>query len=416
MAGAATVANVPEVLKYIWDPEVREIFLYGEAPYFAMVEKDTSWEGLYQIVTLKFGGMAGRSTRFDRAKVNKSPNKFSKMQVETADDYALWSVDNKLLTLSRSNKGSLLRELADATESAMEKFKRSTIRKLWGTGGGSIGKIATAGISGSTFTLDDKNDIRNFNIDDVLEFAADDGYTGSGGVWSGTRTVTALDEDAGTVTVDSALSGIVGLAAGHFVFHDGDYANCLKGVPAYITSSAPGVSNIPTSIWGMTRTAHPTRFAGHRFTGALAQVHEEVKDALTKAHIRNCKITHLFMRPESFTSLEMTLESNRRYDGEEKVGSVGFRSLEFISQGGQTVKCFGDPDIRLLPNGATPIYGMNLDSWTLHTAEEYPMWLTEDGKKKFMTEENSNAVEGRIGGYGNLYTNSPHDNFVLGLT
>jgi hypothetical protein len=79
------------------------------------------------------------------------------------------------------------------------------------------------------------------------------------------------------------------------------------------------------------------------------------------------------------------------------------------------VKCWGDPSIRLLPSGAEPVYGLNMDGWLLHSAEEYPQWLTAD-EKKFMTEENANAKEGRVGGYAEAYTNKPGENWLLGLT
>jgi hypothetical protein len=43
------------------------------------------------------------------------------------------------------------------------------------------------------------------------------------------------------------------------------------------------------------------------------------------------------------------------------------------------------------------------------------MWLTADGSKKFLTEENANAREGRLGGYGNLYpTNCTQFVLLLG--
>ena len=44
------------------------------------------------------------------------------------------------------------------------------------------------------------------------------------------------------------------------------------------------------------------------------------------------------------------------------------------------------------------------------------MWLTLDGKREFDTERDANASEGRIGGYGQPYTNEPGNNFVLELT
>lgn len=411
--GASNVSNVPEMLKSIWDDEVPD-YQYEDAVFYALIEKDTSWDGLYQYVTCKIGNGGGHGSTFDAAKRNKGPSTFKKMQIETADNFAVWSVDNKLITLSRNQRGALMRALQEATEAAQYGFKRRTVRGLWGTGGGSIGKVSS--VSTVYLTLTDPNDIRNFNIGDVCAFANDDGYLASAGVFGSTRQVVGLDEDGGIVEFDTTLATIAGLGANDFVFIDGDYAATMKGVPFYVTTSAPGVSSIPTSAWGMLRTSHPTHLAGHRFTGDANQISEEIMNALTKAFRRNCKTSHIFLEPELFTEFAMSLESSRVRYADEKVGKVGFTGIEVVSQSGKVVKCFGDPAIRKSPSGNSLVWGLNLDSWKLHSAEEYPMWLTADGEKKFLTEENANAREGRIGGYAQCYTNAPGENWVLELS
>lgn len=414
-SGASTTANVPELLKSIWDDEVPD-YQYEDEVFYGKIEKDTSWDGIYQIITCKIGNGGGHSTQFGTAKANKGPSTFKKMQIETSDNFSLWSVDNKLITLSRNQKGALMRALQEATEGAQNKFKRRTVRALWGTGGGSIGKVATGGISTVYLTLDDINDIRNFDIGDVCAFAPDDGYTASAGVFDQTRTVVAVDEDLGRVQFDTTLATITGLIAGCFVFIDGDYGSTMKGVPFYVTSSAPGVSGVPTTKWGMDCTTWPQRLSGHRFAGDQNQVPEEVMNALTKAFRRNCNTTDVFFSPELFNEFAQGLESQRQRPAEEKIGRVGYTGIEVTSQSGKTVKCWGDPSVRKLPSGNQAIYGLNMDGWVLHSAEAYPMWLTADGEKKFMVEENNNAREGRVGGYAQTYTNAPGENWVLELS
>ena len=53
---AATVANVPETLKDIWEDEIHD-FLYEDSTWFGQIPKDTSWEGENQIITVMYGGM-----------------------------------------------------------------------------------------------------------------------------------------------------------------------------------------------------------------------------------------------------------------------------------------------------------------------------------------------------------------------
>lgn len=413
--GASTISNVPEMLKSIWDDEVPD-YQYEDEVFYGLIEKDTGWDGLYQYVTCKIGNGGGHSASFTTAKANKGTSTFKRMQIETADNFALWSVDNKLITLSRNQKGALMRALQEATEGAQHKFKRRTVRALWGTGGGSIGKVATNGINTVYLTLADANDIRNFDIGDICSFANDNGYTATAGVMPETRRVVGIDEDDGIVQFDTTLATISGLGAGDFVFIEGDYAAVMKGVPFYCTSSEPGVDNIPTTKWGMDCTTWPTRLSGHRFTGDQNQVAEEVMNALTKAFRRNCKTSHIFFSPELFNEFAQGLESQRQRPSDEKVGRVGYIGIEVTSQSGKTVKCYGDPSVRKSPLGNQVVYGLNLDSWVLHSAESYPMWLTSDGEKKFMTEENANAKEGRVGGYGQAYCRALGEQWQLELS
>jgi hypothetical protein len=415
MGTAATIANVPQILKNIWQNDIFD-FMYEDQPFLGLVDKDTSWDGLYQIITVEYGGMAGRSATFTNAQGNKSPPKYAQMQVLTRDNFALWSVDHKLITLSRNDRGALVRALAESTEKATSKLKRSSCWAFWGNGGGACGRVSA--IAADLITLYDVNDVRNFDIDDVITLSSDDG-TGGAGVRAGTLTIDGIDEDAGTLsTVGNVVAGIAAAVVGDYIFHQGDYNAIFLGVPSYVTPSAPGSGGVPASLWGMTRTDFPTRLAGSRFTGAAATPEDAIKSALAKAHRRNIRTTHLFASPEIYNTIEGNLGSDRRYV-DEKVGTVGFKALEFTSQGGKTVKLYSDADIRKNAAGTTQyVYGLNMDTWKFHTADEYPMWLASvaNGGGKFMLEENANQTEGRLGGYGQLYTKAPGQNWVLALT
>ncbi len=420
MGSAANIANVPQILKNVWQDDIFD-FMYAEQPLFGLLEKDTSWDGLYQLITVMYGGMAGVSTNFDKSKANKSPPKYKQMQVGTKDLFGLWSVDHKLITLSRNQRGALVRALGESTEKCMSKLKARACKLFWRNGGGAFGRIrtlSTTTLTNDTITFYDINDVRHWDLDDQAEFSVDDGYYGSAGVLSGTAKVIGIDEDAGKIQFDIALGGITGLTTTCYVFHEGDYANAWSGIPAYVTLNDPGVSSEPTSIWGMNRSDFKTRLAGSRFTGSNLYVQESVKKALASAHRRNIETSHLFMSPEVFNDLEMSLQGQKRYI-DEKTGTVGYKALEFTTQGGKTVKAYSDADIPKSADAATQyIWGLNLDHFKFHTATEFPMWLASvaNGSGKFMTEQNANATEGRLGGYGQLYTDAPGQHFNLAIT
>lgn len=422
MPTSATAVNTPQILKQIWEDDLYNYF-FKDAALLAHLGKETTWDGLVDNVTVQYGGMAGRSHTFTNAQNAKSPSKFAQMNVAVRENYALWSVDHMLITLSRNTRGALVRALANNTEAAIAKLKRSTCFGLWRNGGGAVGKIGA--IAGSTFTLVDINDIRNFDLDDVLTLSTDDGTGGAGLINGGlTLTVSGLNEDTGVVTCTAGIVATLAAAAvGNFVFHDGDYNKAFAGIPAYVTINAPGVSALgtatPANIWNMVRTDYPTRKAGHRFTGTVATCTADIQTALAACFRRNVEITHLFVPPEIHKAIEVSIGANRRYV-DDNVGGVGFKALVFTIQGGREVKCYPDADLPKSPDGTkTLVFGLNMDTWTFKTADEYPMWLTQvagGGAQKFMLHASENASEGRLGGYGNAFTTAPGQNFVLILT
>jgi hypothetical protein len=411
MGTAATVANVPETLKDIWEDEIHD-FMYEESTWFGQIPKDTSWEGESQIITVHYGGMNGRSATFSDAQNRKSPPKYKQMTITTRDNYALWSVDHKLIVLSRSQKGSLVRALAENTEKAMTRLKMSTCFMIWGNGGGAIGKISA--VTNDVVTLADPNDCRYFEVGDVCEASTADGT--SGAVRGQTATVEAVDEDAGTITfVEDVDSLADAWAVNDYLFHEGDFGLVFNGAQTFVPFDEPGTGGVPTTIFGMDRSAHVTRLGGHRFAASTANVADEIKTALAKAHRRKCKVTDLYTSPEVFDEVESELQTQKRYV-DETVGRVGYKGLEFATQGGKVIKLWSDSDIRKSPDGKRVVYGIKRDSWKFHTALDYPLWLTIDGKREFDLERDANQSEGRIGGYGEIYCNEPGNNFVLELT
>lgn len=418
MGSAATSVNTPLILKNVWEDLVEDYF-NDDQPFMGMVSKFTDWEGLFRLVTVPIGGMAGRSTVFGDANANKSPPKYLQMNIGVRDNFATWAVDHKLIALSRSDKGSLTRALTSSTEAAMSKLKGSQNFMNWRTGGGCVGRFSV--ISTNTGTLYDLNDIRNYDIDDVIEFAGDNGIA-AGGVCPAAATVTGLNEDTGVITFDvNIATSIPGITATPFLFHKGDYNNAFYGVPAYCPIEAPGASaETPAAIWGMTRTAYPTLLAGSRFTSSGLQLIEGIKKALAVAHRRKIDTSHLFMPPELFNDIEMSLQGARRYV-EEKVGSVGYKALIFTTQAGKDVKCYSDSDIPKNSTATTRyIFGLNLKEFKFRTAGAYPDWLNlgagQGAAGKFMVEQNANASSGRLGGYGQLYTKALRQHWNLAVT
>lgn len=396
MGSAASTLNVPEILKEIWHEEIEDYKIEGMAAW-GLVPKSTDWDGEILNVTVMIGGMAGRSNTFENSLENKSPSRYKRMQVETSDNFATWAIEHKLITLSRNNRGALVRALDAQTRHAFDKFKRSVGWQLWGNGGGAWGEIAS--IAGDTITLVDIEDATRVDIDDVVLLSDDDGVAGGGlRPYNAKLTVTGVNEKTGEISFDDDVTtAIPGATTGDFLFFDGDYGAALYGFPAYIPFDDPGTGSVPASIWGMDRTSHRTKLAGVPIGGAGLYAHEGISKALSTAKRLRVNPTHLFMSPALFNELDRTLGSARRY-ADEKVGRVGFTGIEFANGDSSPVRCYPDIDIK-----GRKVYGLDLPAFDFKSADDFPMWMTIDGKKEFFTESNANAFQGRIGGYGQLY-------------
>jgi hypothetical protein len=407
-AGAANSTNQSAVLKKIWPQDAIQDLFYDEAPLVAMLPKKTDWSGSTLEVVLQYGQINGRSTEFSRAKANKQASKKTKMSISTSDNFALWSVEHKIIVQTRNDKGALVKALEGETKSALKKFKRSVCWQVYGNGGGSIGRVATSTtLSSTTLTLRSAQSFRNIDVGDVLTFASDDGSGSSpAGIRTGSVEVTEVDPESLTVTVTPALNvGVPSIANTDFVFIDGDYANSMYGVEAYVPATAPS-----TSIWGMARSTQKRRLGGIRVGGKGMLIQEAVKKALKVAKDETASISHIFMSTDDFFNLEMNLGSTRQY-ADEKVGSVGFTGIQFVGGGSKPVKIFPDADCPV-----NVIRGFQMDTWTLHSMGEYPDFLNLNGGDKYMQEDASNSWEGRLGGYAQLYTDAPGYNFRLDMT
>jgi hypothetical protein len=390
MAGSATVANTPEILKELWEGEVEEYMLSGMALY-AMLPKSTDWDGEILNMTYMIGGMGGRSATFEDALQYKSPSKYKKAQLETADNFAVWSIDHKLITLSRNNRGALVRALDASTRHAFDKFKRAVAWQLHGNGGGCWGEIGS--ISTNTIVLADAEDATRVDIDDVVAISSDDGVAGAG-ILPHTQylTVTGVDEKTGTITFDvNVTTAFPGASTTNkHLFFAGDYGAVITGLDAICPYGTPA------NYFGMVRTTHRTKLAGVPVGGSGLQVHEGISKALSVSKRLRVSPTHLFMSPGLFNELDLTLGTQRRY-ADVKVGTVGFTGIEFANGEGAPVKCFPDIDMK-----GRKVRGLDMDGLEFKSADDYPLWLTVGDQKEFFSEANANAFQGRIGGYGQL--------------
>lgn len=407
---AANTSNLGQILKTIWtQDDINEVF-YSDFPLLAMVKKDTSWSGEARVITVPWGQVAIGGSRFDVALANRRPSRVSKMTITTNDYFVIWSVDHKLITLSRNDTGAVMRALDRETKSAMKRMKRTLGWLMYGDGGGSVGSIAS--ISTTTITLNRARDSRNFEPGMELEVYSNSGarYGSVGTNRPGTLTVAdgGVNTRTGVITFTATVATAVPLAAANdYLFPTGDYQNVFCGIDSYV----PNVADASVgTLWSMLRTDFRNRLAGVRVGGKGQLVEEAIKRSLMRLGDAGGECSHVFLNTEDYYDLEMANQSKKYGTLDTKVGTIGFRGMEFTGHNGKVVSVYPDPEC---PKNL--IYGLDLSDCVFATAGEFPDFLTVNGNK-YELEPAANAAQGRIGGYGQFYLETPGNHFVCDRT
>ncbi len=412
MATAANTTNLEQILKTLWtQDDINEVF-YSDFPLLAMVKKDSDWVGEARVITVPWGQVGNGSSDFGTALAGRRPSRVSKMTITTNDYFVIWSVDHKLIQLSRNDTGAVMRALDRETKSAMKRMKRTLGWLLYGDGGGSIGSIATAGISGATVTLASRRTARNFEPGMTLEV-----YSNSGARYgsAGTQRIGALVvADGGVNIADGKVTFTVALAsavpsavAGDYLFPTSDYQNVFTGIGTYVVNDTD--VNVGT-LWSMDRTVFRNRLAGVRVPAKGLMVEEAVKKALMRLSDAGGECNAIFMNTEDYYDLEMANQSKKYGTLDTKVGTVGFTGIKFTGASGKTVDVYPDPEC---PKNI--FYGVDLEDMLFASAGTFPDFLTINGNKYEM-EPAANSAQGRIGGYGQFYIETPGNYFVCDRT
>lgn len=387
-------------LKTLWSPDRVERLLYEDQPFLAMVPKSTEFYGANMVIDVITGPGGGRSATFADAQANKSGGKGTKFTITRAADYSLFGLTNEVLEASANNKGSLLNALDTEVELAMYAIKRSLGIACFGNGSGKIGKVGS--VAAGVITLANVNDVTNFEVD--MQIVANPTETGTvGDMRSGTGTVTAIDRDAGTVTYSGTITSI---AANDFLYAEGDYDAKVKGLAAWIPTTAP----TSTAFFGADRSTDPTRLGGVRYDGSANNPDEALQKALSRLAREGGAPGHIFCNNSDWSNVELSLGSKVKYEMTEVKLSggvtIGFQAIA-IAGPRKVAKLIADPNC---PAGYA--YAVDLSKWKLHSLGKAPHFLGADGMK-ILRESSSDGYEGRIGYYAQLASKAPGHNAVI---
>ena len=386
-------------LKSLWDKRRVEEMAYKDHPFLALIPKDEGFKGKNKVIGLKHALTPGRSAAIATAITNKGNHTGKAFTITRAKDYAVASIDAETIESSEGDAASLAEASDTEIESAMEAATRSLSASLFGDGAGNIGRVSS--VSSGVITLTNANDVVFFEIGQKI--VANPTRTGtSGNMRSGTGTVSAVDRDAGTVTYTGTITSI---AANDYLYTEGDYDAKLKGLLAWIPTSAPS----STSFFGVDRSVDVTRLGGIRYDASNLNIEEGLQKAAVRSAREGARLSHFLMNHADWVNLSLSAQTKATVEMVKVPGyDFGFEALNVRGPKGM-IKCIADSDC---PSGYS--WGVTMSSLKLETLKSAPRILGLDGNK-MLREATADAYEIRVGYYGQMSCNAPGHNVVVTL-
>lgn len=423
MATYANSSNQIASLKELYkdDKEYMKDLVYKENPLFALIPKDESPDGFagkYIPVPLQYGDGQGRSHTFSTAQSNQTAASLASFFVYVISDYELVTITNLLMEQTKTNAGAFVDAAKLQMDAGFRNLSNNIAFELFGSGTASRGRIGTYSNVGAAITivLANAQSVVNFEVGMTLRASATDG----GAVSDDTAQITSVNRVNGTILATcSDASPDSEWAIGGYLTVDGDLPTsgasstssylALSGLAAWIPATSPAVND---NFWGVNRSADPTRLAGCRYDASAYTIEEGITNALAFLNREGGKPDLCVMDFASYAALVNSLGAKVQYVqvNHDEV-QVSFEGITFHSAYGR-VTILAD---RSCP--AQTAYLLTMSTWKLRSLGKVPHILTYGMEGlEGLRVGNADALEIRIGYYGNLICSAPGWNCVVTLS
>lgn len=374
---------------------------YKDNPFFAMLKKMEDFGGKNLPIPIWYGNSQNRSASISQALSTDSSESLEDFVLTRASDYAVAKIDNETMEASEGNANAFMEAATVAIDGALDTLTRSLAIALYGTGSGKIGQIAS-GQTTATITLSEPEDVVNFEKGQVLVTST---ANGGGSVKAGSVTVVGVDRDLGTVTASGLWdAGIGTVAANDYIFMKGDYDAKLKGLLAWLPSSAPSSS----PFFGVDRTQDATRLGGIRFDASAMPIEEGLVKSASRAAREGAKPDKCFISYSKYADLENALGSKVQYIDMKVDAEIAFRGIQINGPRGP---------IQVIPDANCPndrAFMLQMDTWKLYSLKKVPRLIDSDGLT-MLRQATADGVELRAVYRAQLGCNAPGKNCNIKL-
>ncbi len=426
----ANSSNQIAALKELYtdDKEYMKDLVYKENPFLALVPKNESPDGFagkYIPVPLEYGTPQGRSHSFANAQSQQTATSLASFFVYTIEDYQLVTITNLLMEQTKTSAGAFVDAAKLQMDGGFRNLTNNIAFELFGSGTATRGISSAAStqagvtVGGTVLPLTNAQSIVAFEVGMLLVASATDGGAPS----TDTVTIVSVNRATGVVTGTASaatLSGNWAIGTGlAYLTISGDLPTtgatstssylALSGLAAWIPVTSPATTD---NFWGVNRSADPTRLAGLRFNATAYTIEEGITNALAFSNREGAKPDIAIMDFASYSSLVNSLGAKVQYvQIKHDEVEVAFEGITFQSAYGR---------VTVLADRSCPpqtCYLLTMATWKLRSLGKVPHILKYGMEGlEGLRVGNADALEIRIGYYGNLICSAPGWNCVVQLS
>lgn len=430
----ATVNNQVAALKelYTGDDYMKDL-VYRKNPFLALVPKDespTGFAGKYIPVPIIYASNQGRSATFTNALNQQTPAQLASFFVYRVANYSLATITNELLEATVGDAGAFLDEGKLQVDTAIRSISNDLAGDLFRGGSGTRGIIGvitqnSTVAGGTVITLSNPSDVTQFEVNMLLMSASTDGGAPS----TDTVLLTAINRTTGVMAgTASAATLSATWAAGGYLSVSGDVPAAGATSPGTGTNSVTnsylkvtglsgwlplnGVSS-SDSFWNVNRSSDATRLAGANYPqGSTMSIEEALISASSLVAREGGAPDMAFMSFESWAALEKELGAKVQYvQVKHDTADIAFKGITVNAPYGP-ITVMADRNCQ-----AKTAYLVEMDVWKLRTLGKAPHILTygREGLEGIRVGT-ADALEVRVGYYGNLVCSAPGYNSSVALS
>lgn len=402
---ASDLTTVAYIVKKLYSGKEPENLASRDRVFLSMVQKSGGFTGSNLTVAVQYGNQQGNSVSFSAAQANATSTKGIQWIVPRTKRYHVGTLDSEAMLACGDDKGAFVRLVKNEMDSSADEMGHKIAIDLYGDGSSAIGQCSNnpADVNG-TITLTNPDDVMHFSVGQWIQ--ANPTKTGaSGSLRNTTKTaqVTAIDEDAGTVTFTGTITGIT---TSDWLYNDSDYDGAPRGLAAHFPLTAPSGGD---SFFSVDRSVAPQHLAGWRVTTTSNSIEENMQTLAAKIRRAGGRPKTALLSPTNWATLSKNLESKvERSPGGS--GEFGFESISMATPAGM-IRVYADPE-------CPPDRGYILDMSTLYVKYLGPglPHIVADDDLRMLRQGTADGVEYRYRCFYQMYCTAPGKNGVFQIS